>query len=357
MNTQQRLERLAQRRTDPSLFEVQAKSYESYRTLDVPEVIKYIIGAMQPIDARYTDRTTEQGKRVRDQLQKRLASGVEYRFQGSVLSDTHIRQHSDIDLLVFIEKFTFVKKPLTPKNLYHGDSVQDLRALRLETRAALQSAFPAANVDDTGSRSIELSGGSLARNVDVVPAAWLDTIEYDRTGDELHRGVKVFNKSDGSFVANYPFRNAAEIDAKDHRCGGGMRKAVRFMKTLKADSDAIKLSSYDIAAIAWNMPDSSLNYGMPWDLKVFYGCRDFVRRLVNEAEFRGSLYVPDGSRRVFTSEHATVDSARALLSEIDELAHQVAQTVEAHVTKEFKPSVRDMPIHYPELLTHSPIRL
>jgi nucleotidyltransferase-like protein len=357
MNIQQRLERLAQRRTDPSLFEAQAKSYESYRDLAVPEAIKYIIGAMQPIDIRYTERTIEQGNRVRDQLTKRLASGVEYRFQGSVLNDTHIRQHSDIDLLVFVEKFTFVKAPLAAKNPYQGDSTQDLRDLRSETRTALESAFPAVTVDDAGSRSIELSGGSLARIVDVVPAAWLDTIEYDRTGDEVHRGVKVFNKLDGSFAANYPFKNAAEIDAKDRRCGGGMRKAARFMKTLKADSDVIKLSSYDIAAIAWNMSDSSLNYGMPWDMKVFYGCRDYVRRLVDDADLRGSLCVPDGTRRVFTSGHATVDGATALLAEIDELANQVAPTVEAHVTKELKLSERNMPIYYPELLGHRPAKL
>jgi hypothetical protein len=354
MDIQSRLERLAQRRTDTNLFEINAKSYESYRNLDVPEAIKYIIGSMQPIDTRYTERTIEQGKRVQDQLAKRLASGVEYRFQGSVLNDTHIKQHSDIDLLVFVEKFTFVKKPLTPRNPYQGDSVQDLRNLRSETKTALETAFPAVKVDDSGSRSIEMSGGSLARNVDVVPAAWLDTMEYDQTGDEVYRGVKVFNKSDSTFTANYPFKNATEIDAKDRRCGGGMRKATRFMKTLKADSDVEMPSSYDLASIAWNMPDASLNYGMPWDLKIFFGCRDFVRRLVEDAEFRDSLYVPDGSRKLFASGHTTVEKARALLADIDQLANQVSHIVQAHVTKELKPGAFE--IYYPEL-AHPAIRL
>lgn len=354
MNIQQRLERLAQRRTDPALFEAQAKSYENYRNLNVPEAVKYIIGSMQPIDARYTERTIEQGKRVRDQLEKRLASGVEYRFQGSVLNDTHIKQHSDIDLLVFVEKFTFVKKPLAPRNPYQGDSVQDLRDLRSETKAALESAFPAVTVDDSGSRSIEMSGGSLARNVDVVPAAWLDTMEYDQTEDEVHRGVKVFNKTNGTFAANYPFKNAAEIDTKDRRCGGGMRKATRFLKTLKADSDSEMPSSYDLASIVWNMPDASLSYGMPWDLKIFFGCRDFVRRLVEDPEFRGSLYVPDGSRKVFANGHTTVDQASALLADIDQLASQISHSVEAHVTKELKPGAFE--IYYPDL-GHPAIRL
>ncbi len=355
MNVQQRLERLAARRTDPTIFEAAAKSYESYRTLDVPEAIRYIVGSMQPIDVRYTERTIEQGRRVRDQLKDRLESGVEYRFQGSVLNDTHIKHHSDIDLLVLVEKFSFVKKPLEPKYPYHGDTVQDLRDLRKQTREALETAYPAVEIDDSKSKCIELSGGSLARNVDVVPAAWYDTLEYDRTGEEIHRGVKIFNKSDGSFDANYPFKNAAEIDAKDRRCGGGMRKAARFMKTLKADSDVIKLSSYDLAAIAWNMPDSSLNYEMPWDLKIFYGCRDFVSRLVDDADFRDSICVPDGSRLVFSSGHATADGARSLLAEMDELASQMSRSVEANVARELKPSVPEIPIHYPEIVAHSRI--
>ena len=347
MDIQARLERLAMRRTDPSLFEARTGSYESYRDLKVPDPIRYIIGAMQPIDTQYTERTLEQGRRVRDQLSKRLEDGVEFRFQGSVVNDTHIRQHSDIDLLVFTGRFIFLKPPLVARNRYTEDTTKDMTELRDSARTALAEAFPAVDVDDSGDRSIELSGGSLARNVDVVPAAWYDTQEFDETGDEVHRGVKVFSRAKSSFAANYPFKNAAEIDAKDRRCSGGMRKAARFLKTLKADNENIRLSSYDLASIAWNMPDASLNYGMPWDLKIFYGCRDFLRKIVNEASFRGGLSVPDGTRRIFSDGHATVDAARVLLSDIDALASQFSRAVEAKVLHEHKTDVPQ--VRYPNL--------
>lgn len=348
MNIHERLDRLAARRTDQDLFEAAAMSYESYRSLDAPEAVKYIIGSMQPIDRRYTEITLEQGVRVRDQLKKKLASSVAYRFQGSVTTDTHIRQHSDIDLLVLVGKFTFCLKPLEPSHPYKGDTAQDLRDLRSSSRTALRDAFPAATVDDSGSRSIELSGGSLARKVDVVPAAFLDTIDYERTKDEIHRGVEVFDKTSGRFSANYPFRNKAEIEQKDRRCGGGMRKAARFMKTLKADSsDRVKLSSYDITAIAWNIPDNELSYGMPWDLKIFYSCRRMLQRIVADEAFKGTLWVPDGSRLIFGTGYASIDAAEALLAETDEFAAELERTIPLSARIEPKLGAAGYGVQYP----------
>lgn len=72
-----------------------------------------------------------------------------------------------------------------------GGLVIDLRH-RLE--AALKDAYPAAEVDCTGAKAIQLSGGSLRREVDVVPASWNDTAEYQRTQSEDFRGVNILDK-------------------------------------------------------------------------------------------------------------------------------------------------------------------
>lgn len=346
MNIEQRLERLHERRTNPMLFEA-SKNYEGYRSLNAPGAARYIIGSMQPIDSRYTERTLEQGVRVREQLKKVHEARVQYRFQGSVTTDTHIRQHSDIDLLVLEGKFTFCKPPLEAKHPYQGDASRDLRELRKASRDKLKSAFPQATVDDSGSRSIEIQGGSLARKVDVVPAAFLDTVEYEQTGDEVHRGVKVFDKSDESFSANYPFRNAHAIALKDRRCTGGLRKAVRFLKTVAADAEAKCPSSYDICAIAWNMDDAELSYGMPWDLKIFYACRDYLRLLVGGAALRDSLWVPDGSRKVFTAGKATREKTLALLTEVEKLATELESTMPTSSLVEPKLGIRLYRVNYP----------
>lgn len=74
------------------------------RSFSVPDDEKdydYLVDAMQPIDENFTKKTFEEGYRVWNQLEKNLPAvyQVEFDFQGSVTSDTHIRIHSDIDLL------------------------------------------------------------------------------------------------------------------------------------------------------------------------------------------------------------------------------------------------------------------
>jgi len=92
---------------------------------------------------------------------------------------------------------------------------------------------------------------------------------------------------------------------------------------MAADSDAKCPSSYDICAIAWNMDAADLSYGMPWDMKIFYACRDYLRLLVNSATLRDQLWVPDGSRKVFAAGKATREKAAALLSDIETLASEL----------------------------------
>ncbi len=72
------------------------------------EYTKYILGAMKPVEAKYTKRLIEQGDRVESQLAGRLDveySNLEFRRQGSVSNNTHIKYYSDVDVLVVIDKF------------------------------------------------------------------------------------------------------------------------------------------------------------------------------------------------------------------------------------------------------------
>jgi len=319
MDINQRLERLASRRTDPTIFEA-TKGMESYRTLAAPDGVRYVIGAMQPIDPVYTRNSFAEGDRVKNQLINRLVGSFDYRYQGSVTTDTHIRAHSDIDLLVLFKLWWFCRPPLQPKFPYEGDPKQDIRVLRNDSADHLEVAYPEAKVDSSGSRSISLEGGSLRRKVDVVPATWLHTVEYEESGNEVFRGVKVLNVSSALFSENFPFLNVAQIDLKDRRVGGGMRKAARLMKTIKADADDVDLSSYDITAIAWNIPDQDLAAGPPWEMKIFAACLGYLRTIVRSQTIRESLWVPDGSRRVFESGHATVEAASALLAHLESIA-------------------------------------
>jgi len=207
-----RLDRLNLRRYDPDVVEAKLLN-ESYRDIAQSDSVKYVIGAMQPIDPEYTKNTYKQAERVRAQLESRLSEKCEYKYQGSVTNDTHIKAKSDIDLLVIIDKFFTLEQPQTPKYPYQGNPTQDLLDLRKESEDTLEAAFPKAVVDKKGSKSISIEGGSLTRKVDVVPSNWYHTNKYAETGNEIYKGVQILDKSVPCRLANTPFLHNAWIEA------------------------------------------------------------------------------------------------------------------------------------------------
>src|SRR6185312_11092340 len=156
MPTLTRLERLRQRRLDPQIKV--AGLNEAYNRLTAEDsAVQYAIGAMQPIDPDYTRRTIDE----RDRVQKQLTEGfivsglnVDFDYQGSVTNDTHIRAHSDVDLLTVESRFLAVQPPNSPASFYTGDPVADLRQIRRVSAAKLKSAYPTAKVDETGSKAV-----------------------------------------------------------------------------------------------------------------------------------------------------------------------------------------------------------
>lgn len=317
-----RLDKLNLRRTDDSVAEAKLFN-EAYRNISQSESVKYVVGSMQPIDPEYTKNTYKQAERVRSQLENRLTDSCEYKYQGSVTNDTHIKAKSDIDLLVIIDKFYTVQSPQTPKNPYKGDPLQDLLDLRNEAERALEAAFSQARIDKSGNKSISIEGGSLTRKVDVVPSNWYHTNKYAESGNEIYRGVQILDKSVPTRLANTPFLHNAWIDHKDKNTQGGMRKASRLMKSLKYDSEDIDLSSYDIVSIAFNMPDESLSYPKGGELRILSSCLDFCRKLQSDPNLRQSIEVPDGHRKVFCEGHATLSGLNQLTRELEQLANDV----------------------------------
>lgn len=317
-----RLERLASRR----LNELEARTSmqnEVYRRLQQSESVKYAVGAMQPIDPEYTKNTFAEGERVRKQLDNNLATRCDFEYQGSVTSDTHIKARSDIDLLVLITKFYSLEPPQEPSHPYQGNPLEDLLELRRDSVVILTSAFPQATVDTSGAKSVAIDGGSLRRKVDVVPANWYDTNTYAQTRQKVYRGVQILDTKKRERVKNTPFLHNARIEDKDRRTNGGLRKAIRLLKSLKYDSDSIDLSSYDLASIAYNMDEYRLLGVKGTELLLVANCRDFCRAVRDDAALRSSLTVPDGHRPVFAEGHATLSGQRSLVAELDRLVSDI----------------------------------
>jgi len=295
---------------------------------------RYAIGAMQAVGKKYTMVSEQTGERVANQLRDRLAKAgmdAEFKLQGSVPLDVHIKGVSDVDVLAIRMDFhtynTTGSQALQGgyKNATQRTSSGVLSSLRQQVESDLADAFPAAKVDITGAKAVKVSGGSLQRSVDVVPAHWYDTKEYQASGRQADRAVTIYNKKTGETIDNLPFLHIERVGSRCDSINGGLRKAIRLCKNVKADSDRnSQLSSYDIAAIMYHADMSVLRLGQYSDLAVLSETQRHLDALYQDSIAAGRLWVPDGSRLIFdTSEKR--DWLLWLSIEINELLKNVYQ--------------------------------
>jgi len=164
---------------------------EMYETLKESDSIKYTIGAMASVDTKSTQVSISEGNRVADSLIKSLRVKniyTESRLQGSVALDIHIKGHSDVDMLIIKKGIVKVEYPkIAPENYSTSSdsrSMADIvKEIRLNSEDILPRNFPKVYVDISGNKSIAMSGGSLQRKVDIVPACWYDTRQYQKIQD------------------------------------------------------------------------------------------------------------------------------------------------------------------------------
>lgn len=306
----QRLAELRKRRTgfDPilesvSFAEAGRRSVEKYASAREGDTIKYALGIMQPIDPEYTANTFKEGDRIKEQLKAGLSNtsvNPEFEYQGSVTSDTHLKRFSDIDLLTIHGQFSTLAPPQKALVAYHGNPLQDLIDLRKYCVAILKKAFPATDVDNTGAKSITISGGSLRRKVDVVPANWYETSEFVQTNLSYFRGVMILDKDVPERVKNQPFLHNKRIDDKDRRVGGAIRKAIRLLKSLRYDSvKKINVSSYDIAGLIYSIPDDQLLISPGYELTIVEIVFSYLHYVIRNKSYQNTLMSIDGSRKIF----------------------------------------------------------
>lgn len=241
---------------------------------------------------------------------------------------------SDVDLLVLDGRYIHYDangdksrqgryaKPVT------YDTLKALIQLRRDSEAILDVAFPAANVKKSGAKAINISGGSLRRPVDVVPSNWFDTAEYQSSSNEIYRGVHILNKEIPKRLLNTPFKHIHLINSRDDLCIGGLKKAIRLCKNVKADAETdgtkIQLTSYDIGSLLWHANMNALTVGIENELSILAEATRFLDYLVRNSNYAKALRVPDDSRFVLDAEEK-VEGLLLLSLEMDDLSERVAR--------------------------------
>lgn len=305
---------------------------ESYETRGKTDALKYALGAMQQVDPEYTRVSFEEGERVKNQLSPGLNNAnipVSFDYQGSVPLNIHIRGVSDVDLLVLHDGFVTLDWSGPKANTYYsrpnGSVITDLYMLRLTCESVLTQKFPAATVDKTGAKSIALSGGSLRRKIDIVPAHWHDTAAYQASGQKHDRDVRILDKTVPETIANRPFFYMRKIEEKDIATNGGAKKVIRFLKNLRKDSDQdIALTSYDIASLVWHFDTQLLSQPNYLEVTLIAITQASLHHLVTNRSHTESLYVPDGSRKII-DDPSKYQSLIRLSNEVDQLVLDIAR--------------------------------
>jgi len=311
-----------------------SRQQESWETrASDKKATNYAIGAMQEVDPVYTRVSIETGRRIENQLSKRLDSlGLKtvYRLQGSVPLNIHIKGVSDVDILVIDEQMLMAAAAGIKYNTYLStdkDGLDILKKLRTHVEECLPDAFPAATVHTENAKSVKITGGSLARDVDVVPAIWWDTVNYQQSSDDKDRGVAILNKRVPERIYNTPFVHINLIGSRCDQSFGGLRKSIRLLKNIKADAESegtkINLSSFDIASIMYHADIMSLSRGRHFELAILSETQRWLDWLWHNYEEAKKLYVPDGTRAIFDSEDKKTELLM-LSSQVDSLMRAVA---------------------------------
>jgi hypothetical protein len=308
-----------------------AESWESRGAGNQPHT-RYALGSMQAVSDTYTRISKETAYRVANQLKDRLAKceiHPEFRLQGSVPLDVHIKGVSDVDLLTLSnELYTYDPKGAVAlrggyKYPAKRTSLEVLNELRNLVESSLDDAFPAVKVDKSSAKAVKISGGSLARDVDVIPAHWSDTNLYQATGTASDRGTMILDKKKQTTIENQPFRHIELIRTRCDQVGGGLRKAIRLCKNIKADSDRnITLPSFDIASLMYHANLNALRQGSYYELSILAETQRHLDQLACDHDLAKTLYVPDGSRLIFDTKEK-LQGLNELSYDIDELLNAV----------------------------------
>lgn len=313
--------------------------YEHEMIVDAPsKVLEYIKRAMDGVGEDYTRRSKEAGEAVKNHL-KTCLSNVDYEYQGSVMTNTHIRGASDIDLLAISNLFygydsnaldsvlnsAWEKMLLNNTELrnlefiknepfYKGYALGELRKNRMDSETKLKSVYDECDVSKP--KSIRIKNKNLYREVDIVIASWYKTLEAIKEWDDSLRSIRIYNKEEHSRGrVESPFVGISRINSKDMSVNGRLKKMIRFLKNLKVDSGSeIDLNSFDINAICYNIDTNNYNSKKYFELVVVLV--DEFYRLTSNESYRNSLKSVDDSEFIFYEKPHKVEALRKLNQEL-----------------------------------------
>lgn len=230
------------------------------------------------------------------------------------------------------KRFHSLEPPLQPQFPYYGDPCEDLSELRRVSHEILASIYD--QVDDSKAKAIQVFPTSPKRKVDIVPANWLDTTDYQQFGLEKFRAIHIYNRDENNREKDVPFLHMSNVKEKDNRVNGNLARIIRILKTLKVDADyEINLSSFEITSLAYGINDAKLFVHMDEQLLLLNVASGQLGELINNKAYRENLKSPNNTEFVFGTSEVIVVELRKLKLEMDELIQDITEELATQFKK------------------------
>lgn len=328
------------------------KSFQAeLSTISKSDILVFIRTAMKGVEPEYTAKSIEAGEKVKEHLRSVL-SDVDYKYQGSVMTNTHIKGYSDIDLLAITNKFytrdishvkqilenydqrqrfndASIRKLENENNLgiYHGDSLKDLLVNRLESERKMKETYKDCNTEKP--KAIKINNLNLHREVDIVIANWYDDVKsiINNRGD--YRGVQIYNKEEhAKGEADYPFLSISRINDKSSLTNGRLKKMIRFLKHCKAESQyQIGLTSFDINAICYAIEAKDYADLSFYDLVPILYLQ--LKRINENSNYADTLMSVDGREPIFRFDSEKKENLKQMLAEVEGIYFDLLESKKA----------------------------
>ncbi|WP_312175147.1 hypothetical protein [Chryseobacterium sp.] len=310
-------------------------------TISYSDVLVFIRTAMKGVEPEYTQKSKDAGERVKDHLLKGL-SQVSFRYQGSVMTNTHIKAYSDIDLLTISEKFYQVDNYTvrqilenTEKRIkyfsssidkmekeinvssYQGNALEDLRYNRLKSEEILSDVYSICDI--VKPKSIKIKNLSLNREVDIVIANWYDDVTSIINDKGEYRGIQIYNKEKHQREnTDYPFLSIKRINDRGTETNGRLKKMIRFIKNIKALSyNEIKLSSFDINAICYDIEVLKYQNLSFYELVPILYLQ--IKSICENKSHSDNIISVDGREYIFRYNSDKLENLKLILNEIQSI--------------------------------------
>jgi hypothetical protein len=318
-----RLSNLQSRRFDPGLNE--SALTKSFSAADIPQDIKYLFESMKPIGEKYNAKTIQAAENVQGHLERGLKVHFEraYRTQGSVKTNTNIRVHSDFDLLTIIDRY-FYPQTSNGNTYTASDPDEDIQELRKQATEIMKFQYD--TVDDSGDKCISIENKHLNRKVDIVFAYWYNSDKYQEVKDEFYRGIYLYNFKKKTKHRDFPFATIHNVNVKGDNTNDGLRKGVRLLKNLRADSEIeLKvLKSFQLNSIVYSIDNAPLSYNVGDEIRIARVVSEQMGKLIDEPIYRKSIVSPNGVEKPLIDDD-TVPELVLLKSDLDTLIEDASK--------------------------------